>query len=134
MPHEKDEVNHPTHYTHSAVEVIAAIEAWRLGFHLGNVVKYIARAGLKGGPGGRILDLRKARWYLDREIERAVRERAALEGSGDAAGVTVAELGWLEHKHALAAELQLAHPVVAASDRAADRRRAPGTGDRRGRK
>lgn len=62
-----DAVNHPKHYTF-AVEVIDAIEAWRLGFHLGNAVKYIARAEHKGS---RLEDLKKARWYLDREIERA---------------------------------------------------------------
>lgn len=66
-----DPIHHPPHYTFGAVEVIDAIEAWALGFHLGNAVKYIARAGRKGD---RLQDLRKARWYLDREIERAMRE------------------------------------------------------------
>lgn len=47
------------------------IEAWRLGFHLGNAVKYIARVTLGGKQGGsRLEDLKKARWYLDREITR----------------------------------------------------------------
>lgn len=64
-------VNHPAHYTFSAIEVIDAIEAWQLGYHLGNVVKYVARAEHKGS---RLQDLRKARWYLDREIERAERD------------------------------------------------------------
>lgn len=45
----KDEaVNHPSHYAGGGIEVIDALEAWNLDFHLGNVVKYIARAGLKG--------------------------------------------------------------------------------------
>lgn len=44
------------------------IEAWDLGFCLGNALKYIARAGRKGS---RIEDLKKARWYLGREIARA---------------------------------------------------------------
>lgn len=64
---QSDVVNHPSHYTFGGVEVIDAIEAWRLGFHLGNAVKYIARSAHKG----RLLeDLKKARWYLDREITR----------------------------------------------------------------
>ncbi len=60
-----DIVNHPPHYTATAIEPIDAIEAWGLGFHLGNCVKYVARAELKGAP---LEDLKKARWYLDREI------------------------------------------------------------------
>jgi hypothetical protein len=43
------------------------IEAWELGFNLGNVIKYISRAGKKGS---RIDDLKKAQWYLTREIEK----------------------------------------------------------------
>lgn len=62
-----DPVKHPRHYTFGAVEVIDAIEAWQLGFHLGNVVKYVARAAHKGQY---LEDLRKARWYLEREIQR----------------------------------------------------------------
>jgi hypothetical protein len=58
-------VNHPAHYTRGGVEVIDAIEAWELGFRLGNAVKYIARAGHKGDA---LEDLKKGRWYLDREI------------------------------------------------------------------
>jgi Protein of unknwon function (DUF3310) len=60
-----DHVNHPSHYKLGNVEVIDAIESWCLGFHLGNAVKYIARADHKGK---RLEDLQKARWYLDREI------------------------------------------------------------------
>lgn len=63
-----DPINHPKHYTETAVEPIAAIEAWGLGFNLGNCVKYIARAGRKGD---RLEDLRKALWYLEREIGKA---------------------------------------------------------------
>ena len=62
-----DPVAHPQPYTFGGIEVIDAIEAWSLGFHLGNVVKYVARAARKGCY---LEDLRKARWYLDREIER----------------------------------------------------------------
>lgn len=62
-----DTIHHPPHYTFGAIEVIDAIEAWELGFHLGNVVKYVARAAHKGQQ---LADLQKARWYLDREIGR----------------------------------------------------------------
>jgi hypothetical protein len=62
-------VDHPAHYTAGGVEVIDAIEAWQLGFHLGNTVKYVARAGKKD-PAKTLEDLKKARWYLNREIER----------------------------------------------------------------
>jgi len=66
-----DAINNPQHYGGDAnpYEAIKVIEAWALGFHLGNVVKYIARAGKKD-PGRELEDLKKARWYLDREIER----------------------------------------------------------------
>ena len=62
----------PKHYTFSKVQPIDAIEAWGLGFCLGNAVKYIARADAKGS---RLEDLKKARWYLDRQI--AVEEQDA---------------------------------------------------------
>ena len=63
-----DMVNHPPHYGgDNPYETIKVIEAWELGFHLGNVVKYVSRADKKGT---RLEDLKKARWYLDREIER----------------------------------------------------------------
>lgn len=64
-----DPIERPSHYTFGRYEVIDIIEDWALGFHLGNAVKYIARAGRKD-PAKRIEDLRKARWYLDREIMR----------------------------------------------------------------
>ncbi len=69
-----DPINHPTHYTRGDIEPIDAIEAWGLGFCLGNVVKYIARAGHKGD---RLEDLKKARWYLEREIKRGEKCRDA---------------------------------------------------------
>lgn len=63
-------VDHPAHYggADNPYEAIKVIEAWGLGFCLGNPVKYLARAGKKGA---RVEDLRKARWYLDREIAAA---------------------------------------------------------------
>jgi hypothetical protein len=67
-----DQVNHPPHYTAhpSGVECITITE--HMGFNLGNAVKYIWRADLKGDA---IEDLRKAAWYVQREIKR--REKAA---------------------------------------------------------
>jgi hypothetical protein len=61
-----DAIN-PSHYRNNRFEVIDIIEAFRLGFNLGNVVKYILRAGKKD-PLKHVEDLKKARWYLDREI------------------------------------------------------------------
>jgi hypothetical protein len=60
-------VDHPAHYNQGQIEVIAVIEDWKLGFHEGNALKYLARYKHKGG----IEDLKKARWYLDRLIEQA---------------------------------------------------------------
>ena len=68
----REAVNHPSYYKTGGIEAIDAIEAWELGFNLGNVVKYIARAGHKTADGLR--DLKKAEWYLSREIERRERE------------------------------------------------------------
>ena len=61
---QEDAVNHPTHYKGNNLEVITVIEDFELGFHLGNAVKYILRAGKKND---RIQDLKKAIWYLERE-------------------------------------------------------------------
>jgi hypothetical protein len=69
-----DSVNHPAHYSPSSIEVIDAIEAWELGFHLGNTVKYIARSGKKD-PAKTIEDLQKAVWYLNRKIDRMIADR-----------------------------------------------------------
>jgi succinate dehydrogenase/fumarate reductase flavoprotein subunit len=60
-----DPVNHPAHYTSGGIETIDFIEAKRLGYNLGNVVKYITRSDHKGN---KLEDLRKAQWYLSREI------------------------------------------------------------------
>lgn len=62
-----DPVDHPPHYGgDTPYEAIKVIEAWGLGFHLGNTVKYISRAGKKDE--NLMTDLEKARWYLDRYI------------------------------------------------------------------
>ena len=66
----KKSVNHPEHYggRDNAYEAIKVIEAWDLNFHLGNVVKYISRAGKKD-PNKEYEDLKKASWYLQRYID-----------------------------------------------------------------
>jgi hypothetical protein len=64
-------VNHPNHYNQGKIEVIEAIEDWGLGFNDGNVIKYISRAKHKGKP---LEDLKKAKWYLEREINRIEKE------------------------------------------------------------
>jgi len=70
-----DPVNHPAHYTmYQGLEIIDLTE--QMNFNKGNAVKYIARAGFKGGPEKEIEDLKKAQWYISREIDR-------LEGNPD---------------------------------------------------
>jgi hypothetical protein len=68
---QKEAVNHPGHYggKDNPYEAIKVIEAWDLGFNLGNVVKYISRAGKKDSS-MELEDLEKAKWYLDREIRK----------------------------------------------------------------
>jgi hypothetical protein len=69
--HDQDDVNHPKHYqASSGLEAIDVIEGFELGFHLGNAVKYILRAGRKGGSAKRLEDLDKARWYIERAMEK----------------------------------------------------------------
>lgn len=62
-----ERVDHPAHYggDDNPYEVIKVIEAWGLGFNLGNVIKYIGRPT----KGDYLEDLKKARWYLDRAIK-----------------------------------------------------------------
>lgn len=67
--HENDSVNSPAHYTDGKIEVADFIADKNFNFFLGNVVKYISRAGKKD-PLKHLEDLQKARWYLDREIKR----------------------------------------------------------------
>ena len=63
-----DMVNHPAHYKTGGIETIDFIEAKKLNYHLVNVVKYITRADHKGD---RLENLKKAQWYLEREIAQA---------------------------------------------------------------
>lgn len=76
---EHDPVNSPSHYAEGReFETIDVIEDWGLGYHLGNAVKYISRAGRKDDI---LQDLRKAQWYLNREIENLELEKAELDGT-----------------------------------------------------
>ena len=73
-----DAVNHPSHYTSGSIEVIDFIEDKELNYNLGNVIKYVARAGRKKSAGksleGKALeDLKNAQFYIQREI--ATREK-----------------------------------------------------------
>lgn len=69
LPKKEDVINHPSHYTRGKIEVIDFIEDQQLPYHLGNVIKYIARAGYKGD---KLEDLKEARWYLDRYINEVM--------------------------------------------------------------
>ncbi len=64
-----DLINHPPHYLKGGIEAIDVIEAWDLPFNLGNVIKYICRAGNKHGEEP-MQDLKKAKCYLDRYIKK----------------------------------------------------------------
>ena len=71
-------VDHPRHYNEGKIEVIDIIEDWDLGFHDGNIIKYILRAKFKGNE---IQDLEKAVWYLKRyvKLRKEVHDREAEE-------------------------------------------------------
>lgn len=62
-----DNVNSPTHYNIGKIEVIEAIEDWKLNFNLGNAIKYIARCEHKEN---KKQDLEKAKWYIEREVRK----------------------------------------------------------------
>jgi hypothetical protein len=64
-----EKINHPNHYQSEKMEAIEVIEAYNLNFSLGSAVKYILRAGKKPGESS-IEDLKKAIWYLEREVKR----------------------------------------------------------------
>lgn len=81
----REAVNHPAHYggADNPYEAIKVIEAWGLDFCLGNAVKYISRAGKKGDA---LEDLKKARWYLDRLIQRMEASRSAVNQPREKSG------------------------------------------------
>ncbi len=70
-----DAVNHPSHYTQYPVEVIELTR--HMSFDRGNAVKYIARAGFKGGPEKELEDIDKAIWYLKDDREQVAKKLAA---------------------------------------------------------
>ena len=78
-----DTINHPAHYTTGNIEVIDFIEDKNLSYCRGNIIKYVVRAGIKD-PATEVEDLKKARWYIDREIKeveaRGAEVRASCEG------------------------------------------------------
>lgn len=76
-------VQHPIYYggADDPYEAIKVIEAWNLGFHLGNTVKYISRAGKKDGNSA-TQDLKKALFYLNREIELLEKQNQVIDVSG----------------------------------------------------
>ena len=63
---EKEMVDHPSHYN-QGIETIEYIESWSMNFNTGIVIKYVTRAGYKDNQ---LEDLKKAMWYLQREIDR----------------------------------------------------------------
>ena len=73
-----DPVHNPAHYKSGGIEVIDVIEAFKLNYRLGNVIKYVLRAGRKGDA---LQDLEKAAWYLDREIDKLEEEAEADDKS-----------------------------------------------------
>lgn len=78
IPDAVDNVNHPPHYTFGSIEVIDVIEGLELPYHLGNAVKYIARAGRKD-PSKTEEDLRKAIWYINRYIEFLAKQKGGSD-------------------------------------------------------
>lgn len=72
----KENVNHPKHYTMKGIEPIEYIESHDFNFNLGNVIKYVSRADYKGSE---IEDLKKAKWYLEKEIETRIKREMENE-------------------------------------------------------
>jgi hypothetical protein len=96
-----EKVNHPAHYggADNPYEAIKVIEAWELGFSLGNSVKYISRAGKKDDA---LEDLKKARWYLNREIQNLEKKNAQARVIDDpGVGSWVRETGGRDGKRSV---------------------------------
>ncbi len=76
----KEMVNNPAHYggKHNQYEAIKVIDAWDLGFSLGNTIKYISRAGKKN-PAAELEDLKKAKWYLEHHIQNLEKIKEQLD-------------------------------------------------------
>lgn len=71
-----DTKTEPAHYRDCPVPAVVVVDAWRLDFYLGQVVKYIQRRGTKPGE-SELDDLRKARWYLNYRIAQLEKEQPA---------------------------------------------------------
>jgi len=80
----EEKVNNPRHYHPGNYEAIKVINAWGLGFSLGNVIKYISRAGRKNGS-SELEDLKKAQWYLDSAIQDLAEKIELLTNNEDLA-------------------------------------------------
>lgn len=72
METETDDISYPSHYCFGKYEPVKVIQDWGLSFCLGNVIKYMARAGRKEGN-SRLQDLQKAKQYLEFEIEQEIK-------------------------------------------------------------
>jgi hypothetical protein len=81
LPNDPDHINHPDHYTVGGIEVIDVIEAKGLGYHLGNALKYLLRAGIKD-PDKWQEDLEKCKWYIDRYVEFREKQEDDKTGMG----------------------------------------------------
>lgn len=109
-------IDHPPHYGGDGpLEAIEVIEAWQLGFHLGNAVKYILRAGKKGPA---TTDLRKALWYLRRREGRSMGLLARLlellrsvSGQRDGGPVWLYDGADMPRPHEVAAAHGLGHDL-----------------------
>lgn len=73
-----DNVNHPAHYQGNGMQAIDVIESFGLGFNLGCAVKYLLRAGRKGDAKE---DLRKALWYIERQIHKPENDTESADKS-----------------------------------------------------
>jgi hypothetical protein len=69
-PGSGDAVNHPSHYTFGKYEVVDVLHDWNLRYPLGNILKYVARSGKKGGNEKALEDLKKAQFYLNYHIAK----------------------------------------------------------------
>lgn len=90
MSNNNDSVNNPKHYNSGKFEVIDVIEDWKLGFNLGNCIKYIGRAGKKD-PAKEIEDLKKAKWYLERQIS-LLEGNKVVEDILEKSGLTIEQI------------------------------------------
>lgn len=82
-----DAVNHPSHYTQYPVEVIELTR--HMNFCKGNAIKYVARAGFKGGPEKELEDLDKAIWYLKDEREQVAKRLAEQKEASNTTGGSI---------------------------------------------